>query len=76
VGLPRDTARDLAVQTVLGAARMVTETGLHPAVLKDQVTTPGGTTIAALDTLETYALRGAVIHAVKVATTRSRELGS
>jgi len=76
VGLPRDTARDLAVQTVLGAARMVTETGLHPAVLKDQVTTPGGTTIAALDTLETHALRGAVIDAVKVATTRSRELGS
>jgi pyrroline-5-carboxylate reductase len=76
VGLPRDTARDLAVQTVLGAARMVTETGLHPAVLKDQVTTPGGTTIAALDTLETHALRGAVIDAVKVATSRSRELGS
>jgi len=76
VGLPRETARDLAIQTVLGAARMVTETGLHPAVLKDQVTTPGGTTIAALDTLETHALRGAVIDAVKVATTRSRELGS
>lgn len=76
VGLPRDTARELAVQTVLGAARMVTETGLHPAVLKDQVTTPGGTTIAALDTLETHALRGAVIEAVKVATGRSIELGS
>lgn len=75
-GLPRDTARTLAVQTVLGAASMLKETGEHPAVLKDQVTTPGGTTIAALETLEKHALRAAVIDAVGVATRRSAELGS
>jgi pyrroline-5-carboxylate reductase len=74
-GLPRPVARQLAAQTLAGAARMVQQTGEHPAVLKDAVTTPGGTTIAALETLEQAALRGAVIGAVRAAAQRARELG-
>lgn len=75
MGLPRDVARTLAAQTALGAAKMVLETGEHPAALKDQVTTPGGTTIAALEVLETRAVRGALIEAVVAAAERNRELG-
>lgn len=74
VGLPRDTAFKLASQTVMGAARMVIERNEHPAVLKDQVTTPGGTTIAALDVLEKTGFRSALIEAVKASTKRSEEL--
>ncbi|MCA9183025.1 MAG: pyrroline-5-carboxylate reductase, partial [Planctomycetales bacterium] len=73
-GLPRDIATKLAAQTVLGGAQMVLETGLHPGQLKDQVTSPGGTTIAALATLEAAAVRGALIHAVQRAAARSAEL--
>jgi pyrroline-5-carboxylate reductase len=74
LGLPRDAARLLITQTMLGAAKMVLETGEHPAVLKDMVTTPGGTTIAGLVTLEEGALRALLIKAVADATRRSREL--
>lgn len=74
-GLPRDIARTLAAQTALGAAQMVLETGEHPAVLKDAVTTPGGTTIAALQTLEEAGLRGTLMRAVLAARDRAREMG-
>ncbi len=74
-GLSRDTAQQLAVQTVLGSARMVQETGFHPAVLKDQVTSPAGTTIRGLEQMASNAFDGTVIAAVRAAAERSRELG-
>ena len=73
-GLPRDVATRLAAQTVLGGAQMVLQTGLHPGQLKDQVTSPGGTTIAALAALESAAVRGAFMQAVTRAAARSLEL--
>jgi pyrroline-5-carboxylate reductase len=75
MGLPRDVATRLASQTVLGAAQMVIQTGEAPAVLKDAVASPGGTTIAGLHALETAGLRAALMNAVQAATLRSRELG-
>jgi pyrroline-5-carboxylate reductase len=74
-GLPRAIATTLAVQTVLGTSQMVERSKEHPAVLKDQVTSPGGTTIAGLRILEREGVRSAVIEAVTRATERSRELG-
>jgi pyrroline-5-carboxylate reductase len=74
-GLPRDVATKLAAQTVLGAARMVLETGLHPGALKDMVTSPGGTTIEGLHELEKGKLRGTVMSAVRAATEKSKKLG-
>ena len=74
-GLPRDVATKLAAQTVLGAAKMVLETGQHPGALKDMVTSPGGTTIEGLHELEKGKLRGTVISAVRAATEKSKRLG-
>lgn len=74
-GLPRATALALATQTVLGAATMVQQTGSHPAILRDNVCSPGGTTIAAVAALEQNGVRGGLIAAVNAAAKRSRELG-
>ena len=74
-GLKRDAATLLAAQTVYGAAKMVLETGKHPDVLRDQVTSPAGTTIAGVRVLENRGLRGALIDAVLAATEKSKELG-
>ncbi len=75
VGLSRRDSLALAAQTVSGAAQMLLQTGDHPGQLKDQVTSPGGTAIAGLHTLEKGGLRTTIINAVEAATIRSRELG-
>jgi pyrroline-5-carboxylate reductase len=75
-GLPRAKAIELAAQTMLGAAAMVLQTSLHPAVLRDMVASPGGTTIAAIAALEEHGLRHALHEAVSAATLRSKELSS
>jgi pyrroline-5-carboxylate reductase len=76
VGLHRDTALLLAAQTVFGSAKLLLETGEHPGRLKDMVTSPGGTAIAGLHTLESGALRKTLIDAVEVASKRAAELGA
>jgi pyrroline-5-carboxylate reductase len=76
VGLPRDVATMLAAQTAYGSARMVLETGYHPALLKDAVTTPAGTTVDGILALEEGGLRATLIKAVKRATERARELAA
>ena len=75
MGLPRAVALELAAQTCKGAAEMVLTTGEHPATLKDRVASPGGTTIAGLQALETGAVRAAMMAAVEAATRRATELG-
>ena len=74
-GLPRAIALQLAIQTVLGTATLIKETELHPGILKDRVTSPGGTTIAGVAKLESLGFRSALIEAVRTATERSQELG-
>ena len=75
VGLPRQTAITLAAQTLFGAAKMVLETGEHPAKLRDMVTSPAGTTIAGVHVLEQKGVRAALMDAVVAAAERSREMG-
>jgi len=75
VGLSRDVSTALTIQTVLGAARMAQVLKTHPGILKDLVTSPGGTAIAALHSLERNRLRAILMDAVEVATARSKELG-
>jgi len=76
MGLPRDLSLQLAAHTVAGSAEMVLKTGRHPALLREEVTSPGGTTIAGLEALEKGALRSTLLSAVRAATTRARELGA
>jgi pyrroline-5-carboxylate reductase len=75
VGLPRNVALELAIATVRGTGELLHQGDLHPAVLKDRVTSPGGTTIAGIGALEAGGLRSALIEAVRAAYGRSRELG-
>jgi pyrroline-5-carboxylate reductase len=75
MGLPRDMALRLAAQTLSGAAEMVLQTGQHPAVLRDQVASPGGTTIAGVEALELGGVRAGIIQAVRAAAERSQEMG-
>jgi pyrroline-5-carboxylate reductase len=74
LGLPRTTATELVVQTVVGSAKMLSETGEHPTVLRERVTSPGGTTAAAIRQLEDHRVRAAFMNAMEAARDRSREL--
>jgi pyrroline-5-carboxylate reductase len=74
LGLPRSTATDLVVQTLVGSAKMLRETGTHPTVLREQVTSPAGTTAAALRELEIHKVRAAFLAAMEAARDRSRAL--
>ncbi len=74
VGLPREVATELVAQTTLGAAKMVLETGKHPALLKDQVTTPAGCTIDGILQMEEGGIRVTLIKTIVEATRRAREL--
>jgi pyrroline-5-carboxylate reductase len=74
LGLPRDTATTLVVQTMYGSAKLLAESGLHPTVLKERVTSPGGTTAAALRELESHKVKAAFITAMEAARDRSRAL--
>jgi pyrroline-5-carboxylate reductase len=75
VGMPRRTALELVTQAVYGAATMVRDSGEHPVILREAVTSPGGTTIAAIRELESHGVRGAVFAAIEAARNRGRELG-
>lgn len=74
-GLPRGTARQLVLQTMLGSAQLMQESNGHPAQLRDMVTSPGGTTIAGIQVMEEYKIRATLLKTVETATRRSRELG-
>jgi pyrroline-5-carboxylate reductase len=75
VGLPRDVAHLLAAQTMLGTGRMLADTGMHPALLKEAVTSPGGTSIAGIHAMERGGIRALIMDAIVAATERSTELG-
>jgi pyrroline-5-carboxylate reductase len=75
MGLPREIAFELAIQTVLGSAQMIRETKLHPAELREMVASPGGTTMAGVETLEARGFRYTIMSAVRAASERARELG-
>ena len=74
LGLPRATASELVIQTLVGSAKMLRETGTHPTVLREQVTSPGGTTASALRELEIHKVRAAFLAAMESARDRSRQL--
>jgi pyrroline-5-carboxylate reductase len=74
MGLPRDKARNLAVQTMKGTIDMLQKEELHPSLMKESITSPGGTTIAGLTILEERGLKGAVIRCLEAAQTRAGEL--
>lgn len=76
MGIPRDIAQKLAAQTVLGSAKLVLETNMHPGELKDMVATPGGTTITAIHEIESAKLRATLIRAVEAASIKSKSLNS
>ncbi len=76
LGLPRDTATELVVQTMLGSAKLLRETGEHPTVLRERVTSPGGTTAAAVRQLEDHKVRAAFLGAIEAARDRSRDLAA
>jgi pyrroline-5-carboxylate reductase len=72
--MPRDQAYRMAAQAVLGSAKMVLETGMHPGALKDMVCSPGGTTIEAVATLEEKGLRDSIISAMRICAEKSRDM--
>lgn len=76
MGLPRDLAYRLAAQTVMGSGKLVIESGIHPGILKDNVTSPAGSTASGLHFLEKNNFRNAIIEAVEAATARCREISS
>jgi len=76
LGLPRPVASELVVQTMLGSARMLTESGDHPAVLREAVTSPAGTTASALHELDRHAVKGVLAQAIQAARDRSVQLGT
>ncbi len=76
LGMPRGTAMEMVTQAVFGAATMLRETGEHPVILREAVTSPGGTTIAAIRELERHSVRAAILAAIEAARDRGRELGS
>ncbi len=76
LGLPRTVANELIVQTVVGSARMLRESGEHPVLLREAVTSPGGTTIAAIRTMEDHGVRAAMLAAIEAARDRSKELAA